>query len=79
MITFANISDLEKPAHLISTPQQTAIFATGFVWMRYATQITPVNVNLMVVNFFMSGSALYQLYRKTKIPEEKGGFWGKKK
>lgn len=37
---------------------------TGVLWCRYATQINPVNYNLMVVNFFMATSAGYQLYRK---------------
>jgi hypothetical protein len=32
----------------------------------------------MIVNFFMAISSAAQLYRKTKIPEDQGGFWGKK-
>jgi hypothetical protein len=35
------------------------------IWARYATQITPINYNLMIVNMFMGLSGLYQLYRKT--------------
>ena len=35
------------------------------IWSRYATQITPINYNLMIVNIFMGLSAGYQLYRKT--------------
>lgn len=64
MITFANIGDMQKPAELLSANQQIAIFLTGVLWCRYSTQITPVNYNLFVVNFFMGGSAAYQLYRK---------------
>jgi hypothetical protein len=32
----------------------------------------------MIVNIFMAFSGMYQLYRKTQVPAEKGGFWGKK-
>lgn len=63
-ITIANIADMKKPAELLSANQQLAIFATGVLWVRYSTQITPKNYNLLVVNFFMAGSAGYQLYRK---------------
>jgi hypothetical protein len=51
---------------------------TGVLWCRYSTQIVPINYNLFVVNFFMGCTAGYQLYRKMQVPEEKGGFWGKK-
>ena len=76
MITISNIGDFSKPAHLLSTNQQIALFIAGFVWVRYSMKIKPKNYNLGIVNFFMSLSALYQLYRKTKIPKELGGFWG---
>ena len=33
----------------------------------------------MIVNFFMGITASIQLYRKSKVPEELGGFWGKKR
>ena len=77
LITIANIGDFKKPAENISANQQIAITATGFIWARYATQITPINYNLMIVNLFMGLSGIYQLYRKTQVPKEKGGFWGK--
>ncbi len=59
MITISNIGDLDKPAELISTNQQFAIFLTGILWSRYSTQITPVNYNLLIVNIFMGLSAGY--------------------
>ena len=59
MITFSNIGDLEKPAELISTNQQLAIFATGVIWTRYSFVVTPVNYNLAIVNVFMGASAAY--------------------
>ena len=78
MISISNIKDMEKPAQLISTNQQIAIFATGVIWSRYALVVRPINYNLMIVNMFMSMTAAYQLYRKSQVPEELGGFWGKK-
>jgi hypothetical protein len=44
-------------------PRLAAVTATGLVWSRYATQITPVNYNLLTVNIFMAASGLYQLAR----------------
>ncbi|KAJ9519947.1 hypothetical protein QJQ45_014675, partial [Haematococcus lacustris] len=41
-----------------------AITATGIIWSRYATVITPINYNLMAVNVFMAITGSYQLYRK---------------
>ncbi len=63
-ITFSNLSQMKRPAELIPTSRQLAIFGTGFLWVRYSTQINPVNYNLLIVNFFMSLTAAYQLYRK---------------
>lgn len=52
---------------------------TGVIWIKYSLKVVPVNYNLMIVNFFMALSSMFQLYRKTKIPEELGGFWGLKR
>lgn len=41
-ITLANIADFQRPAELVSYPQQTAVTATGLIWSRFATQIVPV-------------------------------------
>jgi hypothetical protein len=69
-ISIANIADLQRPADKISVPQQCAIAATGVIWSRYSTQITPVNYNLLAVNIFMAATGSYQLYRKfTHKPE----------
>lgn len=69
-ITFANIADLQRPPDKISVPQQCAITATGVIWSRYSTQITPVNYNLLTVNVFMAITGSYQLYRKYKHDQE---------
>lgn len=63
-ITFANIADFSRPAETISTPQQCAVTATGLIWSRFATQIVPVNYNLLTVNAFMAMTGMYQLSRK---------------
>lgn len=62
----ASLADTQKPAELISTPQTLALAATGFIWARYATQITPINYNLLAVNAFVGLTNLYQLVRKYK-------------
>lgn len=68
-ITFANIADFSRPAETISTPQQCAVTATGLIWSRFATQIAPVNYNLLTVNAFMAMTGMYQLSRKFGLIE----------
>ena len=68
-ITFANIADFSRPAETISTPQQCAVTATGVIWSRFATQIVPVNYNLLTVNAFMAMTGMYQLSRKFGLIE----------
>ena len=34
---------MQRPAELISYPQQAAITLTGVIWSRFSTQITPVS------------------------------------
>eukprot|EP01080_Neovahlkampfia_damariscottae_P002312 gene2312-2780_t len=63
-LVIAAISDLSKPAESVSTAQNAALTATGIIWSRYATQIIPVNYNLLLVNVFVAGSGGYQLFRK---------------
>ena len=75
-ITFANIGDMKKPAEKISPHQQIAVMMTGLIFTRWGLVINPINYNVSVCNFFMSVSAMYQIYRKMQVPEEKGGFWG---
>ncbi|KAK9805673.1 hypothetical protein WJX72_011289 [[Myrmecia] bisecta] len=65
-ISIANIADFKRPPEQVSYPQQLAVTATGLIWSRFATQITPINYNLMAVNIAMAGTGVYQLYRKVK-------------
>ncbi|KAK9825667.1 hypothetical protein WJX81_008537 [Elliptochloris bilobata] len=66
-ITLANVADFWRPADRISYPQQTAVTATGLIWSRFSTQITPVNYNLLTVNAFMAVTGIYQLSRKLRL------------
>jgi lysozyme family protein len=75
-ITIANVADFQRPPETISTGQQCAVTATGVVWSRFSTQITPVNYNLLSVNAAMACTGAYQLWRKWqagKGKEKEGG------
>jgi len=63
LISIANIADLARPVEKMSLPQQAAITATGIIWSRYATQIKPVNYNLLSVNAFMAGTGIWHIAR----------------
>ncbi|KOM53305.1 hypothetical protein LR48_Vigan09g196400 [Vigna angularis] len=65
-ISIANIADFSKPPEKLSYPQQIAVTATGIIWSRYSTVITPKNWNLFSVNIAMAGTGLYQLSRKLR-------------
>jgi mitochondrial pyruvate carrier 2 len=62
-LVIAGLADLQRPADLISVPQSSALAVTGVIWSRYATQIIPVNYNLLSVNVFVGATGIYQLYR----------------
>ncbi|KAK2447927.1 mitochondrial pyruvate carrier [Trifolium repens] len=65
-ISIANIADFAKPPEKLSYPQQIAVTATGLIWSRYSTVITPKNWNLFSVNVAMAGTGIYQLSRKLR-------------
>ncbi|XP_002518402.2 mitochondrial pyruvate carrier 4 [Ricinus communis] len=65
-ISIANIADFAKPPEKLSYPQQIAVTATGLIWSRYSTVITPKNWNLFSVNVAMAATGLYQLSRKVQ-------------
>ncbi|CAJ2658273.1 unnamed protein product [Trifolium pratense] len=72
-ISIANIADFAKPPEKLSYPQQIAVTATGLIWSRYSTVITPKNWNLFSVNVAMAGTGIYQLSRKLRLfPRERG-------
>ena len=59
----AGLKDLSRPADKLSVPQNVALAATGFIWVRYSLVITPINYSLAAVNFFVGASGLTQLGR----------------
>eukprot|EP01112_Ceratiomyxa_fruticulosa_P014338 TRINITY_DN40_c0_g5_i1.p1 TRINITY_DN40_c0_g5~~TRINITY_DN40_c0_g5_i1.p1 ORF type:complete len:116 (+),score=17.60 TRINITY_DN40_c0_g5_i1:247-594(+) len=63
-LVIAGINDLTRPAEKISVPQSVALSATGLIWARYATQIIPVNYNLLSVNIFVAVTGILQISRK---------------
>jgi hypothetical protein len=65
-ISIANVADFSKPPEKLSYPQQIAVTATGVVWSRYSTVITPKNWNLFSVNVAMAATGIYQLSRKIR-------------
>ncbi|XP_022893713.1 mitochondrial pyruvate carrier 4-like [Olea europaea var. sylvestris] len=65
-ISIANIADSTKPPEKVSYPQQIAVTATGVIWSRYSTVITPKNWNLFSVNVAMAATGIYQLTRKIR-------------
>mmetsp|Transcript_18762 Transcript_18762/g.61639 ORF Transcript_18762/g.61639 Transcript_18762/m.61639 type:complete len:104 (-) Transcript_18762:72-383(-) len=69
-LVIAGLADLNRPVEKVSTAQQTALAATGVIWCRYATQIIPINYNLMSVNFFVAITGLYQLARKNGLVKD---------
>lgn len=59
----AGIKDLSRPAEKLSVSQNVALAATGMIWVRYSLVITPRNLNLAAVNFFVGATGIMQLYR----------------
>ncbi len=64
MLSVSNIMDINRPVEKVSTMQQTALCATGFIWSRYSLVITPKNYNLLAVNMVLALTGSYHLGRK---------------
>eukprot|EP01060_Flectonema_neradi_P037483 TRINITY_DN7555_c2_g1_i1.p1 TRINITY_DN7555_c2_g1~~TRINITY_DN7555_c2_g1_i1.p1 ORF type:complete len:279 (+),score=29.61 TRINITY_DN7555_c2_g1_i1:71-838(+) len=64
LLSVSNIVDYNRPVDKISTSQQVALAATGLIWSRYSLVITPVNYNLLMVNFVLALTSLYHIGRK---------------
>ena len=65
-LSVTNLMDYDRPVEKVSTAQQIALCATGFIWMRWSFVITPVNYNLFLVNMALAGTGTYHLGRKIK-------------
>ena len=68
---------MRKPAHIISPYTQLSLLIAGLIGIKYSLSIIPINYNLTGVNLMLALTSTYQIYRKTKVPKELGGFWGK--
>jgi hypothetical protein len=64
MLSVSNLLDYNRPVEKVSTMQQTALCATGFIWSRYSMVINPVNYNLLLVNMSLACTGTYHLGRK---------------
>ncbi|KAJ2751747.1 Mitochondrial pyruvate carrier subunit [Coemansia aciculifera] len=62
-LVIAGLGDLARPVDQISVRQQVSLAATGLIWTRWSTIITPKNYSLATVNFFVGCTAAYQLAR----------------
>eukprot|EP00466_Bigelowiella_natans_P015822 jgi/Bigna1/85511/estExt_fgenesh1_pg.C_40254 len=64
MLSISNLMDYDRPVDKVSTMQQSALCATGFIWSRYSLVIVPVNYNLFAVNISLAVTGTYHLTRK---------------
>lgn len=62
-LVLAGLRDLNRPVEKLSLAQNLALTGTGFIWVRYAMVITPVNYSLAAVNFCVGMTGLSQLAR----------------
>jgi mitochondrial pyruvate carrier 2 len=66
LLSGTNLLNLDKPTDTISLAQTFALTTTGVIWTRYSFVITPVNINLAVVNIALGASSGYHLVRKIR-------------
>ncbi|KAI1001514.1 hypothetical protein K3495_g6683 [Podosphaera aphanis] len=62
-IVLAGISDFYRPPEKLSLTQNLALTATGLIWTRWCFVITPKNILLATVNFFMGLTGVVQISR----------------
>lgn len=62
-LVFAGLSDMKRPVENLSGTQNLSLLATGVIWTRWSFVIKPKNYLLASVNFFLGGTAGYQLGR----------------
>ncbi|KAH8354115.1 hypothetical protein KR084_000122 [Drosophila pseudotakahashii] len=77
-LVIAGLSDLTRPADMISPNGCLALGATNLIWTRYSLVIIPKNYSLFAVNLFVSLTQLFQLgraynYRWEQSKLEKAG------
>ncbi|KAJ2610894.1 Mitochondrial pyruvate carrier subunit [Coemansia sp. RSA 1365] len=69
-LVIAGLGDMSRPVDQISVRQQLSLAATGLIWTRWSTIITPKNYSLATVNFFVGCNAIYQLSRVALADKE---------
>ncbi|KAI5851304.1 mitochondrial pyruvate carrier [Morchella snyderi] len=62
-VVLAGIGDFYRPVETLSVTQNAALFATGTIWTRWCLIISPRNIPLAAVNFFLAGVGSVQLGR----------------
>jgi len=62
-LVVAGISDFARPAEKLSLTQNLALMATGTIWTRWCFVITPKNMLLAAVNFFLACTGFTQVTR----------------
>jgi mitochondrial pyruvate carrier 2 len=62
-LVIAGISDLARPAELLSVEQTAAIGSTGFIYSRFSMVIVPKNYTLLSVNVFVAITQSIQMLR----------------
>ncbi|OMJ23086.1 Mitochondrial pyruvate carrier 3 [Smittium culicis] len=65
-LVIAGLGDLKRSIDQVSLSQQASLAVSGFIWARWSTIITPRNIPLAAVNFFVGVTAAVQLARIAK-------------
>ncbi|OLY78540.1 Mitochondrial pyruvate carrier 2 [Smittium mucronatum] len=65
-LVVAGLGDLKRPIEQVSFSQQASLALSGFIWARWSTIITPRNLSLCAVNFFVGATSAVQLFRIAK-------------
>ncbi|CDO96147.1 unnamed protein product [Kluyveromyces dobzhanskii CBS 2104] len=65
-LVFAGFSDMKRPVDKLSGIQNMSLLATALIWTRWSFVIIPKNYLLASVNFFLGGTAGYNLGRIIK-------------
>ncbi|KAM3142980.1 hypothetical protein pb186bvf_005043 [Paramecium bursaria] len=63
-ISITNIGEMKRPVEQVNTLQQCVIALSGALFTRWCYVITPRVMMLVVCNFCMSLTGIYQLHRK---------------
>ncbi|CCH40636.1 hypothetical protein BN7_170 [Wickerhamomyces ciferrii] len=71
-LVVAGISDINRPIEKVSGTQNLSLLATGVIWTRWSFVIKPKNYLLASVNFFLSGTAGYQISRLINYRNQQG-------